>query len=85
MANEDILATMKANQPTISNIPRNRIGGALADVLSTIKNKTGVVGDFLLGQAPEVVDQMSYGFNPTRGKDMTLAEYLKKRGIRNHR
>lgn len=72
MAKEDILAMMKANQPTISNIPRNRIGGALADVLSTIKSKTGVVGDFLLGQAPEVVDQMSYGFNPTRGKNMTF-------------
>lgn len=56
---------------SVRNIPRNRFGGTLADILQAIKSNTGVVGDFMLGQAPEVVNNMSYGFNPTRGQGMT--------------
>ena len=60
-----------ANQDSISNIPRNRLGGMLADGLQSIKDHTGMVGNFLLGQAPEVINNMSYGFNPTTGHGMT--------------
>jgi len=55
----------------LSNIPRNNLLGTFADLLQAGKDNTGVVGDFLLGQAPETLNNMSYGFNPTRGKGMT--------------
>lgn len=55
----------------LSNIPRNNLLGTFADLLQAGKDNTGVVGDFLLGKAPEVLNNMSYGFNPTQGKGMT--------------
>lgn len=67
---ENIQKGLLANQ-TIRNIPRNLLGGAIADVLKSVKSNTGIVGDFMLGRAPEVIDDMSYGFYPTRGSGMT--------------
>ena len=50
----------------IKAIPRNRYIGMLADALGATKSATGPVGDFLLGDAPRTLDQMSYGFSPVR-------------------
>lgn len=50
----------------IQAIPRNRYLGMLADALRSTKNATGPVGDFLIGDAPRVLDQWSYGFSPVR-------------------
>lgn len=50
----------------IKTIPRNRYIGMLADALKSTKDATGVVGDFMLGDAPRTLDQWSYGFSPVR-------------------
>lgn len=50
----------------IQAIPRNRYLGMLADALRSTKNATGPVGDFLIGDAPRVLNQWSYGFSPVR-------------------
>ena len=59
------------NQPTIKNSPRNGAMGTLADILQAVKGKTGMVGDLILGQAPKVLDDMSYGYMPVQGSGMT--------------
>lgn len=61
-----------ADKAEIRNIPQNDLLGALADALMKAKQNTGVIGDFLLGKAPETLENMSYGFNPTRGSGMAF-------------
>lgn len=50
----------------IKAIPRSRYIGLLADALRGVKDNTGIFGDFLLGEAPQTLDQWSYGFSPVR-------------------
>lgn len=52
---------------TISPTPRNAILGAIADALRAGKEKTGVVGDVLLGDSDKFVDDLSYGQGPFKG------------------
>lgn len=61
-----------ADKAEIRNIPQNPLFGALASALMKAKQNTGIFGEFLLGQAPETLENMSYGFNPTRGSGMAF-------------
>lgn len=61
-----------ADNAEIRNIPQNPLFGALASALMKAKQNTGVFGEFLLGKAPETLQDMSYGFNPTRGSGMAF-------------
>lgn len=51
----------------IKATPRNAVLGKIADLLRAGKEKGGIVGDVLLGDAPEFVDDLSYGQGPLRG------------------
>lgn len=64
---------------TIGATPRNKLLGLLADALSSgkglLNDNSGTVfpsgiGDFLLGKAPETLNDMSYGLSPLSGKGM---------------
>lgn len=46
--------------------PRNPFLGLLADAATKARDATGPVGDFLLGGAPETLDNASYGVSPVR-------------------
>lgn len=48
--------------------PRQQLIGAIADAMLSAKSATGKIGDFLLGDAPELVDDLSYGVMPWKGK-----------------
>lgn len=43
---------------------RNGLLGVIADALSSAKSHTGLLGDVLLGGAPEMLDRASYGQSP---------------------
>lgn len=49
--------------------PRNRFVGLLADAASRARDATGIFGDFLLGGAPETLDNLSYGVSPVQFGD----------------
>lgn len=58
-------------EPSIRPTPRNSIVGGLADGLRNLKESTGVVGDFILGESPTVLDNLSYGTLGTKGSGLT--------------
>ena len=55
----------------LTNTPRSQLIGVIADALMKAKQTGGPVGDFLLGSAPEVLDNASYGQMPWKGQGHT--------------
>lgn len=63
-----------------TNIERNSFGGAIADFLKRERQKTnklqipylGGVGDLMLGEFPELIEDMSWGMRPYKGRGQTI-------------
>lgn len=54
-----------------SATPRSAIIGTLADLAAKARDKTGLAGRIVFGQAPEALDNLSYGDSPLSGSGMT--------------
>lgn len=55
---------------TITNTPRNQLLGLLADAVMPVAN-SGLLGEFMLGKAGNVLNDLSYGGSVTTGRGMT--------------
>ena len=55
---------MAKKEMTIRATPQNELLGAVSRGLGSLRSRLGGVGDFLIGKAPEEVENWSYGFSP---------------------